>query len=311
MKKYFLLFAILFSKEDKENILLILDKDLSKKDVEIYSYKTNDLRNQFYLYITFKENTIFDIRISHGKNTNRNNNIYSITLNSKELEEYLASIVSYKRQKIQFESILHNFNFNLHEIEDIKRHSPNLHYNILSVYGNFDEVKVKKIISKHYNIVPEYFIPKKKNKSSITHSEYYSQIIMNLDYFNESLIYKNILGVMLYNHLSQNTDIIPKQEESKFTLINESFEFSMKINQTGDANEIKEKIESLIASNKFLTEVNFNIAKQMIQKHTRSSKRSAENNLKKYLIYGKEKDISIDNVTFSNFIQRLEKNLKP
>jgi len=221
MKKYFLLFAILFSQEDKENILLILDKDLSKKDVEIYSYKTNDLRNKFDLYITFKENTILDIGISHASMIGF---VYSITsLNNEKLEQVLAASLFCTRAKIELQSIIdsapkeNKFNFNSHEIDDIKRYTPNCRYNILSIYGNFDEEKVKNILSKHYNIIPEYSIPKKKSKSSIHHLEDCSQIIINLDYnealtynYNEVLVYKNILAVMLYQHFLQNTDIIPK-----------------------------------------------------------------------------------------------------
>ena len=309
MKKYFLLFAILFSKEDKENILLILDKDLSKKDVEIYSYKTDDLRNQFYLYITFKENTILNIGISHERmigfaysRTSFNNEAYSRTsLNNEKLEQVLASRLFCTRQKIELQSIIdsapkeNKFNFNSHEIDDIKRYTRNCHYNILSIYGNFDEEKVKNIVSKHYNIIPEYSTPKEKSKSSIHHLKDCSQIIINLDYnealtynYNEVLVYKNILAVMLYQHFLQNTDIIPKPKESKFTFINENFEFLMKINQTGDANTIKQKIESLIATDEFLAALNLHI-KQLIMKHdSRNSERSAENNLKKYLIYGKD-----------------------
>ena len=296
MKKYFLLFAILFSQEDKENILLILDKDLSKKDVDIYSYKTNDLRNKFDLYITFKENTILDIGISH---VSIGSSYSATSLNNENLEQVLRASLFCTRAKIELQSIIdsapkeNKFNFNSHEIDDIKRYTPNCRYNILSIYGNFDEEKVKNILSKHYNIIPEYSIPKKESKSSIHHLKDCSQIIINLDYnealtynYNEVLVYKNILAIMLYQHFLQNTDIIPKPKESKFTFINENFEFLMKINQTGDANTIQQKIESLIATDEFLASLNLHI-KQLIMKHdSRNSERSAENNLKKYLIYG-------------------------
>ena len=246
-------------------IIPIINTDHHKNHIEIHiQSKHNAINNQSSLLIAFKDDNIKTIQIKHHlpkkyhdnldqyiHNTFNNimQNINTEDIPTKMVKTSYYFLINKKDFESTIEKIIHQIKQNNHSLFEF----------IIS--GPIEKQEVMKYLQSY---TKSHSSNNKITKIEDNGDNGNLQVFFNTTSPNYTL-YFNIFTIMLYDYLNQN-NMINNFTMSKIYKQNNIVNFIIKTNSEYKANQLKNDIEQLMLSDKFLNEDNIKRTKSIIKK---------------------------------------------